>query len=89
MPPYRFVRAKDVLAIEVGGLAVARVTGMGTMHPSLQTRDRSGAWRGDTFISDADARFHLREYAELALWLRRRLRRGQPASAGRDHHGGS
>jgi hypothetical protein len=66
---YLYVRVRDVLAVQVGAVAVARVVGMGSNDPTLEVRDAKGRWVGGTSIDDAHARIYLREYAELALFV--------------------
>lgn len=68
----RYIRKKDVLAVHVGGLEVARVVGMGTISPELQSRGRGGRWTWASTIDDRYARSYLREYAELAEWILKR-----------------
>jgi predicted alpha/beta hydrolase len=63
------------VTVEVEGIAVARVIGMGSNDPTLQTRDWRGRWRTRASIDDAQAHVHLGEYAELASWLLRQRAR--------------
>lgn len=77
MSAYRFIQARDVLAVQIGDVAIARVVGMGSKDPRLQTRDAKGRWATFSSVDDTYARPYLREYAELALWIRAQVRKGR------------
>jgi hypothetical protein len=79
MSAHRYVVEKDVLTIvAAGGLAVARVVGIGGSSPQIQVRGRRG-WIADSLIDEHYARQDLRPYAELAAWVRQEVLREIPA----------
>jgi hypothetical protein len=64
-----------MLTVHVDGLAIARVVGIDTTDPTLQTRDSKGRWVERASISDRHASKYLWEYAELAAWIRAQMLR--------------